>query len=275
MVSGFTLIELLVVIAIIAILASLLLPVLAKAKAQAQGTKCMNNQKQLILAWKMYADDYRGCFALNADESSQSASGWCDGVLQWGVNITDNTNTTKMITSLLGPYVRNQTGIFKCPSDIWECNEWSALMPRVRSISMNFCVGQNPSDLSPQGGCNTGYWGGAGNGYRAYEKESQVVNPAPANLWVFLDEHADSINDGFFVFSMTRPGFDDCPAAYHDGACGFNFADGHAEIHKWQQLQYWPAVSETNMVNGNGEPAIGRDVQWMQQHTSALLTAHL
>jgi prepilin-type processing-associated H-X9-DG protein len=113
-------------------------------------------------------------------------------------------------------------------------------MPRVRSISMNGYIGQEADEITTTGGCNTTDWGGAGAGYRAYEKESQTFNPGPAKLWLTLDEHADSINDAFFMFSMTRPGFDDGPAAYHDGACGFSFVDGHAEIHKWQQLQNRP-----------------------------------
>jgi prepilin-type N-terminal cleavage/methylation domain-containing protein/prepilin-type processing-associated H-X9-DG protein len=270
--SAFTLIELLVVIAIIAILAAMLLPALVRAKAQAQGAQCLSNQKQLTLAWKMYVDDNKGNFPLNADESSEETNGWCDGVLSWAVNNTANTNTVLMQTGLLGNYCRNQVGVYKCPSDIWNCFETGLLMPRCRSISMNAYIGMNPLDLTAAGGPN-GNWGGAGTGYRVYEKESQVVKPSPSLLWLFLDEHADSINDGFFIFSMTRPGFDDCPAAYHDGACGFSFVDGHAEIHRWLELQYWPKVSQTNMVNGNSEPAgpFGKDVQWMLQHTSAPL----
>jgi prepilin-type N-terminal cleavage/methylation domain-containing protein len=272
---GFTLIELLVVIAIIAILAALLLPVLAKSKLQAQGAKCMSNQRQLLYAWKMYTDDFRGYFALNADESSQNTNGWCDGILSWAVNNTANTNTVLMQTSLLGPYSRNQTGAYKCPSDLWNCMEYGTLMPRVRSVSMNAYVGMNPLDVTPAGGCNPGNWGGAGAGYRAYEKENQVVKPAPANLWLFLDEHADSINDGFFIFNMTAPKFDDGPADYHDGACGFGFVDGHSEIHKWRFSQlYWPPVSQIPWNNSITEPGTGpnsADVQWMLQHTSAPL----
>jgi prepilin-type N-terminal cleavage/methylation domain-containing protein/prepilin-type processing-associated H-X9-DG protein len=269
--DGFTLIELLVVIAIIAILAALLLPVLVKSKVQAQGVQCMSNQRQLTLAWKMYVDDSKGKFPLNADESSQSTNGWCDGVLSWAANNTANTNTVQVKTSLLGPYVLNQVGIYKCPADIWNCLENSVQMPRVRSISMNGYIGQDLLDITAQGGCNTTYWGGAGNGYRAYEKENQVVAPGPAKLWLFVDEHADSINDGFLIFSMTRPGFDDGPAAYHDGACGFSFVDGHAELHLWLEPQYWPPVRQSGWTNSITEPTNGPDVEWMVQHTSAPL----
>jgi len=268
---GFTLIELLVVIAIIAILAALLLPALVKAKEQGQGIKCLSNEKQLTLAWKMYVDDSQGKFPLNADESSQSTNGWCDGVLSWAVNNTANTNISLIQSNLLGPYVLKQVGVYKCPADIWDCMENGAAMARVRSVSMNGYIGQDLLDITAQGGCNPNNWGGAGAGYRAYEKENQVTAPTPARLWLFDDEHADSINDGFLMFSMTRPGFDDGPADYHSGACCFGFVDGHSELNQWQELNYWPAVMKVAWTNSINEPGSGKDVQWMWQHTSALI----
>ncbi len=266
---GFTLIELLVVIAIIAILAAMLLPALAKSEAQAQGIKCLGNQKQVVLAWKMYDDDNQGHFPPNADESNQNESSWCDGWMKWIANWPDNTNWWMIDDSYCGPCIKNQVGIVKCPGDIWNCNEYGALMPRVRSVSMNGYIGQEADEITAEGGCNMTDWGGAGANYRAYEKESQVVNPSPAMLWLTLDEHADSINDAFFMFDMVHQHFDDGPADYHSGACGFSFVDGHAEIHKWLQLQYWPPVTQSTWTNDITEPGHGPDVQWMVQHTSA------
>jgi prepilin-type N-terminal cleavage/methylation domain-containing protein len=118
---AFTLIELLVVIAIIAILAALLLPILSKAKAQAQGIQCMNNQKHLTLAWKMYVDDSASFFPINDDTGSVTNT-WCNGWLSWQPDNFDNTNCNNFAQALLGPYVNRQAHIFKCPADIYNCS---------------------------------------------------------------------------------------------------------------------------------------------------------
>jgi prepilin-type processing-associated H-X9-DG protein len=219
----------------------------------------------------MYDDDNHGEFPPNADESNQNESSWCDGHLKWTPDTTDNTNWWMIVTSFCGPYIGDQVKIFKCPSDNWLCNEYGQMMPRVRSISMNGYVGQPLDEITAQGGSNPTYWGGSGAGYQAYENENQVISPSPSALWLTLDEQADSINDAFFIFNMNKPGFGDCPAAYHDGSCSFSFVDGHSETHRWRDLQFWPAVMQQAWANGNIEPGSGPDVQWMIQHTTALL----
>jgi prepilin-type N-terminal cleavage/methylation domain-containing protein/prepilin-type processing-associated H-X9-DG protein len=266
---AFTLIELLVVIAIIAILAGLLLPALTRAKVKAQAIECMSNQKQIALAWKLYVDDSSGLIPPNVDQVNQTLNSWCNGTMSWTSDWSDNTNLTQMMSSLLGYYVSGQANIYKCPADRWLCRENNAQVPRVRSMSMNAFVGMETSVLTQQNTVQGGVWGGAATGYLAYKRESDIVNLSPSMLWLTVDEQADSINDAFFLFNIAHPNFGDGPADYHDGSCGFSFADGHSEIHRWMARQYFPPVKQSTWSNSNTEPGNGPDAQWMVQHTAA------
>jgi prepilin-type N-terminal cleavage/methylation domain-containing protein/prepilin-type processing-associated H-X9-DG protein len=232
--AGFTLIELLVVIAIIAILAAMLLPALSKAKVRAQATLCMNNTKQLMLAWQMYNGDNNDRIVMSyhgGDAQGGSAANdpkkapWVVGWLDWSVS-PDNTNILFLIDekyARLGNYVGKSKNIFKCPADIYlsvpqRARGWTE---RVRSISGNIGVGD--------GNAETGPWDSL---YRHIKKTSDFIYPGPADTWVYVDEHPCSINDAGF-FNPHVSSWVDQPASYHNGAAGFSFADGHSEIHKW------------------------------------------
>ena len=257
--GGFTLIELLVVIAIIAILAGLLLPVLGKAKQKGQGIFCISSMKQLTLAWMMYADDFQGKLPPNANGTS--ARGWVDGWLDFTVNNRDNTNTLFLTQSKLGPYSQRNIGIYKCPADNYTCKMFSQEMPRARSVSMNgFIEGGQYKD--PSGGA-TWY-----HAYYRYDKMSDIVNPPPTKLWVFVDEHPDSINDGWMITDVTNPNtWVDLPASYHNRACGFSFADGHAEIKKWVENSTIVPVKKIQF-NGFSAPN-SRDTKWIIERSTA------
>lgn len=265
--NGFTLIELLVVIAIIAILASMLLPALASAKSKAQGIKCMNNHKQLVLAWKMYADDDNEEIPFAYAESSGNRPyAWVNGLLDFGsspVNWDPNENLKK---SVLWPYCGSAAEIWRCPADKSTVKVGGETKPRVRSMSMNNWVGGNGD--SP----GNGYKGGWGTGadWRLYRKTTDMVDPGPTQTFVLLDEREDSINDGYFVTEMDgypdarQTKIVDYPASYHNKAGGFSFADGHSEIKKWVDPRTTPNLVRGQDLALNVSSPNNLDVVWMQ-----------
>lgn len=225
---GFTLIELLVVIAIIAILAGIMLPALAKAKAKGQGVFCMNNNKQLMLGWMVYASDNQDRCVNNygIQETWTNRNSWVNNVMTWDLS-EDNTNITYITGAKLAAYVGKTKQVYKCPADNYlsTMQRGAGWTGRTRSISMNGFVGDAGS-LSPDG-INL-----LSTGFKQFMKTTDF--PAPSQIFVTLDEHPDSINDALFWNPPDGTSdWSDLPASYHNGAGGFSFADGHAEIHRW------------------------------------------
>jgi prepilin-type N-terminal cleavage/methylation domain-containing protein len=258
--GGFTLIELLVVIAIIAILAAMLLPALSKAKQQTQGIQCMNNLSQLTKAWFMYAGDNTdhvcnnfGVSQTTYDNTHHEVNTWCVDNMDWLAQAnSDDTNIALLKLGQLGPYMAGSVGSYKCAADQYLSSEQLAagFQERVRSYSMNDFLGlftDEPGDANTFEGKNE-----FNPAWPQYLKLASI--PQPANIYCFVEEHPDSINDAYFdPGDQQDPGKtdypawsgSDCPASFHVRAAGFSFTDGHAEIHKWLNPKTATAIVPT------------------------------
>jgi len=261
---AFTLIELLVVIAVIGILSSLLLPSLARTKSQAQGAFCQNNARQLVLGCLMYCDDNGGFFPDNqAGTNVYTNANWAMDVLDWETT-PDNTNTALLTGAALGPYVARSSAIYRCPSDtvLSTIQHSAGWQNRVRSYSMNASVG-DAGDIT-KGGVNTN-----NPDYLQFFKLSSM--PVAARIFVFIEEHPDTISDGYFLNRAYALEWTRLPASYHNGCGNIAFADGHAELHHWRDSSTLvPAEPDAAdaVVYTNLPPGQLEDLNWVIAHMS-------
>jgi prepilin-type N-terminal cleavage/methylation domain-containing protein/prepilin-type processing-associated H-X9-DG protein len=275
---AFTLIELLVVIAIIAILASLLLPALARAKSRTQGVQCSGNLRQLSLAWMMYAHENRERITYASPgaptPSSSDDAVWLLGFLNFNPANPSNWNIdTDIKRSPLWPYCGNAAGIFKCPGDpalvVPNTGPFAgSSVPRIRSISISIWMGGMAGKMT-YGGMAFGP-GLSSPPWRVNSSLNDFLDPGASRTLLFLDERADTSYYANFFIDMTgflpnSPSalkFDgDMPAAYHNGAGTLSFADGHVESHRWKDPR--TLFSPPFSLSPNNQ-----DISWLQERAT-------
>jgi len=272
---AFTLLELLVVLAIVAVLAGLLLPGLARAKAGAHSATCASHQRQLMLACFLYAHDQADALPHNFGEAETRRTvaegrflNWVNNVLNWELD-PGNTNRGWVQAGGLGPYVAGSVETYRCPadtvlSDLQQRAGWSA---RVRSVSMNAAVGD--AGEFTRSGANVNL-----PGYRQFFRLAQI--PRPAQVFVFIEEHPDSVDDGYFLNRPAVLEWNDLPASYHRQAANLVFADGHLESHRWTSPLTCPPARPDAAGLPLAIPASDRgDFDWLMERTSLPREARL
>lgn len=271
--AGFTLVELLVVIAVVGVLASLLFPALARARVKGQTAVCVGNHRQLSLALHLYAGDAEDRLPYNhgaAGTLAAVASGrydnWATSLLNWELD-PSNTNLHWLRAGGLGPFLGGGVGVYRCPADrvlspIQRAAGWDG---RARSVSLNAMVGDAGEFMAGGRNTNNPY-------YRQYLRLGDIR--AVSDIFTFIDEHPDSVNDGYFLNRVGRAEWVDLPGSGHGGAGVLSFLDGHGEVRRWRRGPTRPPArpdaADLPMAIPAGET---EDYDWLMWRTTRYVPA--
>ena len=274
--NGFTLIELLVVLATLAILAVLLLPALAQTRQNSQVIQCQANQRQLIVAWTVYARDNNDKLVPVGSLAYQPGSYYaedpltipqlkpggnlaqfCPGNLQSVQMVAGHYYTNWIKAGLIYPSVLTPA-VYKCPADLSKCPYGASptfAVPSERTYSVNCFVG------------GMQWWN---TGYKLFRKLSDMNRPGPANTWVFIEESAACIDTCYFILDPAHPNlWFDSPAVLHGNAGVLTYADGRSEVRRWTDGNM---ISDKNPqsppgINVPADPNSG-DLAWLLSVTT-------
>ncbi len=261
--AGFTRLELLTLLASLVVLAVVSRPVWGNPSATAS-LVCMDNLRQLQTAWLLYTEDTQGELPGNyhggyVPGANPKARPWVTGWLDWGT-ASDNTNRLYLakpyasLTAYLQTDFMHST--YKCPADDYlspaqTARGWTA---RVRSYAMNCFLGEGNQNTGP-----------LNSAYLIYRKLSEFRKASPQQVFVFLEEHPDSINDGLFWAPNSDRNWVDLPGSFHKGACWFTFADGHLEQRRWVSAATLRPVNLQYANNTSTQPG-DPDLTWLLEH---------
>jgi len=267
---AFTLIELAIIIIVLCLLTSTLLPVLAKSRPTSLAFQCLNNNRQLCAAWRMYADDSRDRIVYSSDDGTGTSNplnqyAWTLSHLDYSSSSANWDTNVDIVLRPLWPYTGRDASIYRCPSDQSYVTVSGTPKPRVRSVSMNLYLGGF-----------AGTDGGLAPSYRIFLKTTALTAPGPVKTFVFLDERWDIINWGNFLTDMrgypnqpTSYEFDqDLPGFIHNRGCSFSFADGRAEIHRWVDARTTPSLGSPLILPSPYNVPRDLDVAWLQDHAT-------
>jgi hypothetical protein len=273
---AFTRTDLVGIVAIGMVLGMLTLPLRGDAEADRATLVCRTNMRQLVRAMHLYSMDNGGFLPINWEDPTPGKNWIVNKIDGFDSGATNYGALQNPATSMLANYLERSPRPFKCPADKSTTTYGGTRVPRVRSVSMNLAVGTDglsPKTPTPGAWLDGAHGHTANRTWRCFGKLSEMVRPIPSDIYMFLDEHPDSINDG--LFAIVGPGprspkqWIDWPASYHNGAGGFGMADGSALQHRWIA----PATVLTFAVPQPPKlPASLPDLNWLSDHTTALVT---